>query len=307
MNRAGAFLAAALVLAGCGYVGPPLPPSLDMPSRIIDLRVVEYGDKIEAEFTLPPLTTEGLPLKSVRSVELRVGEKSFTVPATGPGPLRYEVPAREWIGKDVTVMVRATGPKGKSSDWSIPRTLPIQPPLEKPATVKAENVEKGVELKWNGTSTHYRVFRAAAAAEPQQIGESDHAGYLDATIEYGTRYQYLVQGIAGELQQSETSDPEWITPRDDFAPAVPTGLTAVAGVNTIELAWERNTESDFKGYNVYRSVETGPFEKITSLIDAPTYTDRQVEAGKKYRYAVSAVDLTGNESDRSPAQEATAQ
>jgi len=54
-------------------------------------------------------------------------------------------------------------------------------------------------------------------------------------------------------------------------------------------------------------VEAGPFEKLAALIEAPTYTDRQVEAGKKYRYAISAVDLTGNESERSPVQEATAQ
>ncbi len=46
-----------------------------------------------------------------------------------------------------------------------------------------------------------------------------------------------------------------ITPVDTFAPAVPGAVTAVAGVNTIELlAWTRNGEPDFKGYNVYRSL-----------------------------------------------------
>src|SRR5215472_809317 len=62
-----------LVLSGCAYVGPPLPPTLDIPQRIIDLSVAEDGDKIRVQFTLPPLTTEGLPLKSVRSVEMRIG------------------------------------------------------------------------------------------------------------------------------------------------------------------------------------------------------------------------------------------
>ena len=94
---------------------------------------------------------------------------------------------------------------------------------------------------------------------------------------------------------------------DIFPPAVPAGLTAVSSTNTIELAWERNTEPDFKGYNVYRSAEGGPLEKIASLIEAPTYSDRQIEPAKKYRYTVSAVDLTGNESQRSEVAEATAQ
>jgi fibronectin type 3 domain-containing protein len=43
------------------------------------------------------------------------------------------------------------------------------------------------------------------------------------------------------------------------------------------------------------------------LIDAPAYGDRQVEAGKRYRYTVSSVDQAGNESARSEAVEATAQ
>jgi fibronectin type 3 domain-containing protein len=70
-------------------------------------------------------------------------------------------------------------------------------------------------------------------------------------------------------------------------------------VNSIDLAWARNTESDLGGYNVYRSTDGGPFEKIGNLIQTPVFTDTHVESGKHYRYAVSAVDTTGNESARS--------
>src|SRR5580658_5923886 len=88
------------LLAGCGYVGPVQPPSLAMPMRVSDLRAGEFGDKIIAYFTIPPLTTEGLPLKGVRSVEVFAGvapnpfsdaafgaaAKRYQVAATGPGP-----------------------------------------------------------------------------------------------------------------------------------------------------------------------------------------------------------------------------
>ncbi len=120
-------------------------------------------------------------------------------------------------------------------------------------------------------------------------------------------YQYLVQAVAGPTQQSEVSAPATITPKDIFPPAVPSGVSAVAGVNAIELAWERNTEPDFKGYNVYRSVDGGPFEKIASEITAPAYSDHQVESGNTYRYQVSAVDVNGLESQRSAPQQVTAQ
>jgi len=58
---------------------------------------------------------------------------------------------------------------------------------------------------------------------------------------------------------------------------------------------------------VYRSTEGAEFEKIAALIDAPVYSDQRVEAGKRYRYAVSSVDQAGNESARTEPVEVTAQ
>ena len=299
--------AGAGVSAGCGYIGAPLPPTLDIPARIMDLRAAEYGDTIEVEFTVPALTTEGLALTRVRSVELRAGDKLFPVPATAPGAVSHSVPAGDWIGQDVVVAVRATGPKGKTSDWSNEATLRISPPLPRPLDIKAENVERGVRITWRGATGHYRVFRATGDQKPEPLAESDQRQYLDESTQYGTRYQYWVQAVAGESQQSEISDAAGITPMDEFPPAVPSGLTAAPEAGAIELAWERNTEPDFRAYNVYRSVENGAFENVAPLIQAPAYSDRTVESGKRYRYAVSSVDLTGNESARSSMVEVTAQ
>src|SRR2546421_3950815 len=60
-------------LAGCGSVGEPLYPALNIPMPVIDLSAVERGDKIDINFTIPPKTTEGLVLKEMGSVELRIG------------------------------------------------------------------------------------------------------------------------------------------------------------------------------------------------------------------------------------------
>jgi len=48
------------------------------------------------------------------------------------------------------------------------------------------------------------------------------------------------------------------------------------------------------------------FQKIAGPIDAPAYSDHEIEAGKSYRYAVSALDRTGNESARTAAVEIVA-
>jgi hypothetical protein len=306
-----AALAAALLTA-CGYVGAPKPPTLDIPVTVTDFRAWEYGDNIEIEFTLPAKTTENLTLTGVRSIELRVSEnasegKLVPLSASKPGPVTSRIPAQDWIGKTVVLAVRATGPKGKPSLWSNPASLAVIAPLAPPSTPRPQNVERGVELTWTGTGPRYRIFRVEADGQPQPLADSNVPRYLDESTSFGTRYRYLVQAIAAENQWSLLAESVDITPVDTFPPAVPEGLAAVPTPQSIELAWTRNTEADFRGYNIFRSVDNAPFEKYAPLVEVPNFSDSKIEAGKKYRYKISAVDVTGNESAQTAPVEAVAQ
>jgi glucosylceramidase len=78
-------------------------------------------------------------------------------------------------------------------------------------------------------------------------------------------------------------------------------LTAIAGLSTIELAWERSPEPDTKSYRVFRDDQL-----LADNVEAPAFSDKQVRSGQKYRYAVSAIDQAGNESARSAPVEITA-
>jgi hypothetical protein len=315
--RLAAPLLVTMLLAGCAYIGNPKPPTLDIPVRVTDLRAAEYGDKILAQFTLAPLTTEGLPLMNVQSIEVRAAagtaSKSYNIPAKGPGAISHQFAAQEWTGKQITLTVRATGPKGKASEWSNPVALDVRPPLATPANVQAVSVPQGVRLTWQGSgsgqvlASHYRIFRGAGGVVPSPFAESDQPEYIDTMADFGSPYKYFVQAFDGNAHLSGVSETVGIAPLDTFPPAVPAGVTAVAGVSAIELAWERNTEDDFAGYFIYRSTDGGAFERIAGPIDAPTYSDRAVAAGKKYSYAVTAIDKSGNESDRSMVVEVTAQ
>jgi fibronectin type 3 domain-containing protein len=86
------------------------------------------------------------------------------------------------------------------------------------------------------------------------------------------------------------------TARDEFPPSPPGGLTAVAGIGTIELAWDRSPEPDVAGYRVFRSTSDAPPESVGQLTRAAAFSDRDVKAGVVYRYSVSAVDEKGNTS-----------
>lgn len=307
-------------LAGCGYVGAPLPPALNIPVRVTDLRAAQRGDKIEVEFTLPDLTTEGLPLKNLRAVEVFVGPapnpfqesswaasaKRFVVPNAAPGSILHRIDAAEFIGKDVAIGVRVTGPKGKLSDFSNLESLPIGRPLERPTALEAKNQETGILLTWRGSGPKYRIYRTAPGGKPERLADVDVAEFRDDSTQFESEYKYYVQAISGEKYQSDVSEPKPIVARDEFAPAVPTALTALTGVNTIDLAWNRNLEADFKGYHVYRALEDGPFTRIAELLPAAAFSDGKLESGKRYRYVVTAVDVNGNESARSQVAEAVA-
>ncbi len=146
----------------------------------------------------------------------------------------HDFPAKDWVGKQVTLTVRATGAKGKASDWSNPVTLAVGEPLATPADFKAVSDPKGVRLTWSGTPDsktggHYRIFRGAGDAMPQRLAESDKPEYVDTAVDFGSPYRYFVQALAGELRQSEISSIVGVTPADTFPPAVPVGTDGSGG------------------------------------------------------------------------------
>ncbi len=311
------FCAAGCVfVAACGSVGEPLYPALNIPSSVSDLVAVERGDQLSIYFTIPPLTTEGLAVRGIGSVELRVGAnpsagfnvdqwaasaKRIDLPAPAqPGGVRASVPIQEFIGKEVVVAVRVANSRGRMSGWSNLAVVPVEQALTKPADLKAEPAPQGVRLTWNAPEENsFRIFRKTdQEKEPSVLGAEDVPEYVDSSTEYGKTYEYYVQGIH-DRTESDVAGPVSVTPLDKFPPSVPTGLTASAGVAAVELAWNRNTESDLKEYRVYRSDENGPFLPIAEGLEGPSYSDRKIESGKHYRYRVAAGDQNGNISEPS--------
>src|SRR4051794_33488032 len=64
---------AALMLAGCGYVGDPLPPLANVPAKVSDLAAIQRGGRLIVQFTIPTKTTEGHPIPPPVTLDLRAG------------------------------------------------------------------------------------------------------------------------------------------------------------------------------------------------------------------------------------------
>ena len=216
------------------------------------------------------------------------------------GLVSYEIPAAAWIGKDVVLGVRVVGANRRPSAWSKLVALTVVQPPAPPRDLRAENVLEGVRLTWSGAGPAFRVYRRGDGDAGFTVAANTEAReFLDRATEYGKPVRYIVQAIVktgtGEVE-SDLSDDVSKTPADEFPPAVPAGLTAVPTASSIELTWDRDTEPDLAGYRIYRAAPGAEFQKVGETAEAPSYSDRQIESGKKYRYTVSAFDKTGNES-----------
>ncbi len=67
---------------------------------------------------------------------------------------------------------------------------------------------------------------------------------------------------------------------------------------TANLVWDPSPDSDLKSYEVYRASGDGSFKKMASVA-GPAWSDNTLEVGQAYRYAISATDQRGNESEQS--------
>jgi fibronectin type 3 domain-containing protein len=314
-SSAALLAAAAMFLTGCGYTGEPLPPALNLPARITDVAAVERGSRLIIQFTLPTLTTEGM---TVQDSEARVVVGAFdasrpfdpgrwvrearVLPAQSGGT-RYETSATEFYGKTVAIAAKVLNRRGRDAGFSNFVQLQVIPAVPMPQNVHAQATAQGVELLWQGQAPAFRVFRKAPGDKDFAfLAELQVPTFTDDKTAYGKSYRYIVQAVTKVntgVAESELSPEAEITPVDTFAPAVPSGLSAVIGPRSVELVWNRDTEPDLAGYRIYRAEGTAPLSKLSEGRTTPTFSDRTAEKGKTYRYAVAAFDQAGNESAKS--------
>jgi hypothetical protein len=291
-----------LVAAGCGYIGETQPPSLNLPATVQDLSVVERGDLLVVQFTAPVQTTEGLPLKDPARFELHIDDNTLSVPANAT-PVHFETSAKPYYGRVARIAVKALNPRDKDGGWSNVVNLPVIPAIGAPANFQVAAVAEGVQLSWNSTEKSFIIYRQAPGeTELTKYDTATTSPYLDRNTVYDKPYVYAVKAVQ-ETAESQVVKAAPYTPIDKFSPAIPAGLAAVVGTQSVELVWERDTEPDLAGYRIYRDAGTGQFERIGVSENAPNFSDKTAMQGKRYRYAVTAYDQSGNESKLSEAFE----
>lgn len=353
-------LACVAAMAGCGASRPPLPPSLELPQPVRDLRAVRKGNHVYLTWSVPTRTTDLQAVRRLGSTRIcrslqgpatqcvPVGEvptsqialpkptKQRGAPRKEERPNIIEASYTDALSPDfeqqnpttlASYAVETLNSDGHGAGLSNQVQVPLARILPAPGDVRAEVTAQGIAMSWTaspmprefpGVSYLYRLYRREKGSRTETVagevplGSTEQATLLDHTFEWQTTYEYRVTAVtaiappgqAPAQVEGDDSPSISVVANDIFPPAVPSGLQAVfSGVGQqpfIDLTWSPDTDADLAGYNVYRREEGTQFAKInTDLVKTPTFRDNAVELGKQYFYAVSAVDLRGNESARS--------
>lgn len=118
-------------------------------------------------------------------------------------------------------------------------------------------------------------------------------------LEHG---EHQLRAVATDTSGATDPDPVVIavTYTDLTPPDPPSDLAASVDGGTVALSWSPVDTPDLDGYLVYRIDGAGTEIQVNGTpVGDPSLTDPDL-ADDEYSYAVSAVDIDGNESDRSP-------
>ncbi len=115
------------------------------------------------------------------------------------------------------------------------------------------------------------------------------------SVEFNRERCYIVRAVRGappNAVEGDPSMPNCFIPVDMFPPAPPARLVAVADEGGISLIWEPNAELDVAGYLVLRGEPTdATLQPLTPTpVSEARFRDTHVSTGKKYVYAVVALD-----------------
>ena len=187
-----------------------------------------------------------------------------------------------------------------------------------PSGLDAQAGDKEVRLKWEAPGSfldgapaagelRYIVLRAVGdgALAPVTPAPIASTTFTDKGLENDIAYRYAVQAVRVDpagMVQGAASTAVAATPVDTTPPSAPTRLIGIPAEGSVRLAWNASPEEDVELYAVYRAEGTGAFLRIATMQKITTvYTDRDVQSGRTYRYAVTALDRArqANESARS--------
>ena len=266
-GKALAALGWAVMFTACASIGPPQPPSLELPKPPADLRAVRKGDRVTLTWTIPTKTTDRQTVRGLGGTRICRGPRpSLTACGTpvgeAPGLGSTKNPNQkttqsytdlltaqmesEDAASFATYAVEVLNRDGRGAGLSNQVKVDLAHTLPPPRDFHAKVTGQGVVLSWTndlpaaGPSVRYvsRAYRQGEGSEQRTLvgevgaGGEPSATLIDSTIEWEKTYEYRAEVVTvivatGEQLEGEDTAEVKVFADDVFPPAVPSGLQAV--------------------------------------------------------------------------------
>ncbi len=232
----------------------------------------------------------------------------------------HDAPIGERVSYRFEIVNDLERPTGKVIEGSA--TLnPHQPPA--PTNIEVEHEAQRVQMRWQYPTheedpdtdqvirfkTFYRDLEtgrsvdATDAVMVRTVDDTEFQKFINVP-ELNREYEFWVEAVDFSGQSSPKSEIIRKEIVDNVAPPIIRNVQARANEEyQSEITWPVSTELDLEGYHLY--IARGDEEEYTRLTDEllpplqTSYLHEDTQPGVQYRYAVTAVDVQGNESRRS--------
>jgi hypothetical protein len=237
------------LLAGCAQMGPPVPPSLELPKIVSDLKAVRKGDKVYLRWTVPTQTTDGQTVGPLGVTRICRSPDQKTTRCEQVGQVRVSASAggkSSGLAKETTYVdmlppevqqdptkilsysVSVENESGRSAGLSNGVEVPAAASLPAPADFRAQVTADGIVLTWAPISVSsfdvhgsYRIYRQQEGNSTSILAgelplDPSSTQFVDHGFEWRKTYLYrltAVREVSGGMHPCGTV----ATPRPDCA------------------------------------------------------------------------------------------
>ena len=182
---------------------------------------------------------------------------------------------------------------------------PVDPPPAVPTGLATAAGNGQVDLSWEAVPDadffEYVVYQLGNGVWVE-VGRTPAESFLIGGLINDVTYTFAVSAVDASGNESELSPSVTARPEapDTTPPAVPAGLLATPGNESVTLAWDAVSAPDLARYRVHvRESGSAEWTRVEQVSAGTSLTVRGLTNFTVYEFAVSAVDQVGNESARS--------
>ncbi len=162
-----------------------------------------------------------------------------------------------------------------------------------------------IVLDWKNNSEPtlggYNIYRSTDSVNFSLIGFTSNNYFVNDSLSYDTTYYYRITALDIWNNESKPSKVVFAQPLNYYAPSQPQGLTINArnwdGKLSVYLSWYSNSETDIKGYYIYKSLAESFTPGDSNRIGFTTgisFSDTvNLKLYTMYYYQIKAVDKGG--------------